>query len=281
MGYCEQWGDVVAVVLARNDCKLIELGMKQAEVKENLAIAQAHGQQALHLKKDPTPFIAKVRSLYDLARNYCKGLQVPAFWGCNFNLKGVLMWNWKAGVLVGRGGVGFVAGFGGQKQVLGVGVGCWDCQIPICEAYFPFSTWLHRAHLHTQSDHVSASMSCTCLQYSSLCRISSYVLLQMLIHRSQYPLFEPCFGLRIQVVDILSQNFYNCFCTQANIYRSSIAAIGKKMDDMQEIRGDAMVVCAFVTFKEEQGRFNCLKANPSGTGTCCSCWPLAKMAAKT
>ena len=47
---------------------------------------------------------------------------------------------------------------------------------------------------------------------------------------------------------------------------AQLLALCMAIDAQQAKQGDVLAVCAFVTFKTEEGRAACMRANPSSTG---------------
>ena len=55
-------------------------------------------------------------------------------------------------------------------------------------------------------------------------------------------------------------------CLQVLKVDAQLLALNTNIDAKQAEQGDAVSVCAFVTFKTEEGRGACMRANPSSTG---------------
>ena len=55
-------------------------------------------------------------------------------------------------------------------------------------------------------------------------------------------------------------------CLQVLKVDAQLLALNMAIDAQQAEQGDALSVCAFVTFKTEEGRAACMRANPSSTG---------------
>lgn len=55
-------------------------------------------------------------------------------------------------------------------------------------------------------------------------------------------------------------------CLQVLKVDAQLLALNTAIDAKQAEQGDALSVCAFVTFKTEEGRAACMRANPSSTG---------------